>query len=111
MFSRLNLVRVVGQLIGEGDNGGEKIKFLNVDSPRSLYYEGCFDVYINHKKIYDYVLKKEKMLKKSYLVTDDQMFDPSMITFKCRLYVHKDRKRLVRYLLRRKALLKKQQEL
>jgi mannose-1-phosphate guanylyltransferase len=69
-----------------------------------VYYEGVFDVYVNSRKVFDYVLKREKLRAKSYLDTEEYMFDPQMVTFKCRLYAHKDRKRLIQYLIRRKAL-------
>jgi mannose-1-phosphate guanylyltransferase len=77
---------------------------LSPTSPRCVYYEGVFDVYVNSRKVFDYVLKREKLRAKSYLDTEEYMFDPQMVTFKCRLYAHKDRKRLIQYLIRRKAL-------
>ena len=68
-------------------------------------------MYIDRKKVFDYILKKEKMMRKSYQVTPDEMFDPALITFKCRLFAHKDRHKLIRHLIRKKALLKKKREL
>ena len=38
-------------------------------------------------------------------------FDPQLITFKCRLYAHKDRKKLIQHLMRLKALAKQQRDL
>lgn len=80
-------------------------------SPRCVFYEGVFDVYLNSLKVFDYVLKREKLRAKSYLDTDDYMFDPQMVIFKCRLYAHKDRKRLIQYLIRRKALARQTKQL
>jgi hypothetical protein len=39
------------------------------------------------------------------------VFDPELITFKCRLFAHKDRKKLIQHIQRLKALSKQQKDL
>ena len=39
------------------------------------------------------------------------VFDPELITFKCRLFAHKDRKKLIQHIQRLKALNKQQKDL
>ena len=99
-IARKNLYRLLARLQHECPNYYVFVnKWHNLKmsptSPRCVFYDGVFDVYLNSIKVFDYVLKREKLRAKSYLDTDEYMFDPQMVIFKCRLYAHKDRKRLL----------------